>query len=223
MLYICSFIRTYCILLMSIRKLKRTIMPIKKTPKEQSVHSQQLGKTISRLRQAYNLSLGELSEQSGVAKSIISQIEKNETNPTLSTIDRLSSALDVSVDEVLRCDSSPKFIQHQKRAGTPLLTSEDGLVTLSIIGWLKTVDWVQVYDYRSQPGGVLESEPHGTGTVENLSLFSGQVEITVGDETRLLNPDETWRYRGDLPHKLINVSNELAHATMVNIAQRISS
>ena len=39
-----------------------------------------------RLRKAYNLSLGELSEQSGVAKSIISQIERNETNPTIGTV-----------------------------------------------------------------------------------------------------------------------------------------
>ena len=43
--------------------------------------SGQLGKTVQRLRKAYNLSLSELAEQSGVAKSIISQIERNETNP----------------------------------------------------------------------------------------------------------------------------------------------
>ena len=198
-------------------------MPIKKTQKEQSPHSEQLGKTVSRLRQAYNLSLGELSEQSGVAKSIISQIEKNETNPTLSTINRLSAALDISVDEVLRCDKQPKFIQHQKSADTPLLTSEDGLVTLSIIGWLKTVEWIQVYDYRAQAGGVLESEPHSPGTIESLSLFSGMVEITVDGETQVLRPGETWRYRGDLPHKLVNISEESAHATMVNILKSTSS
>lgn len=192
-------------------------MPVKKTNREKSLHSEQLGKTISRLRQAYNLSLGELSEQSGVAKSIISQIEKNETNPTLSTIGRLSSALDISVDEILRCDTRPKFIQHQKPAGTPLLTSEDGLVSLSIIGWLKTVEWLQVYDYRSLPGGVLESEPHGAGTVESLSLFTGRVEITVDDEKQVLNAGETWRYRGDLPHKIVNIGDLPAHATMVNI------
>ena len=61
-----------------------------------------LGKTIQRLRKAYNMSLGDLSEQSGVAKSIISQIERNETNPTLSTVYRLSRALDTTIDEVLR-------------------------------------------------------------------------------------------------------------------------
>ena len=61
------------------------------------VISGQLGKTIQRLRKAYNLSLSELAEQSGVAKSIISQIERNETNPTLATIWRLSQALDGSI------------------------------------------------------------------------------------------------------------------------------
>jgi XRE family transcriptional regulator, regulator of sulfur utilization len=64
--------------------------------------SNQLGKTVQRLRKAYNLSLSELSGQSGVAKSIISQIERNETNPTLATIWRLSQALDVSIERVLR-------------------------------------------------------------------------------------------------------------------------
>ncbi|NBR10997.1 MAG: XRE family transcriptional regulator, partial [Alphaproteobacteria bacterium] len=63
--------------------------------------SGQLGKTIQRLRKAYHLSLSELAEQSGVAKSIISQIERNETNPTLATIWRLSQALDVSIERVL--------------------------------------------------------------------------------------------------------------------------
>ena len=54
------------------------------------VLSGNMGKTIQRLRKAYNLSLSELAEQSGVAKSIISQIERNETNPTLATIWRLA-------------------------------------------------------------------------------------------------------------------------------------
>ena len=91
--------------------------------------SPQMGLTIQRLRKAYKLSLGELSEQSGVAKSVISQIEKNETNPTLSTIWRLSQALDASMDEVLQSGAQEKFLEHVGPPGTPLLTSEDGLCT----------------------------------------------------------------------------------------------
>ena len=64
--------------------------------------SGQLGRTVQRLRKTYNLSLSDLSTQSGVAKSIISQIERNETNPTLATLWRLAHALDVSIESMLQ-------------------------------------------------------------------------------------------------------------------------
>ena len=180
-------------------------------------YSPELGKTIQRLRKAYNLSLGELSEQSGVAKSIISQIERNETNPTLATIWRLSQALDTSIDEVLSSDDRQNFIEKAGVSSIPKLTSEDGLCTLSIIGWLNTVDWVQWYDFRAEPGGVLESEPHQKGAIENLSVLFGEFDVTVGDETRHVKEGETLRYRGDLIHKIVNVGDRPGHATMVNI------
>ena len=52
--------------------------------------SNQLGQAVLKLRKGYGLSLADLSQHSGVAKSIISQIERNETNPTLTTIWRLA-------------------------------------------------------------------------------------------------------------------------------------
>src|SRR3954452_24223888 len=97
------------------------------------VLSGQLGKTIQRLRKAYNLSLSELAEQSGVAKSIISQIERNETNPTLATIWRLSQALDISIERVLAAHDDAPFFDVVTRADTPVLVSEDGKVRLAIV------------------------------------------------------------------------------------------
>src|SRR5881409_2826764 len=111
--------------------------------------SNQLGKTIQRLRKAYNLSLSELAEQSGVAKSIISQIERNETNPTLATIWRISQALDVSIERVLATADDEPFIEKSTRADTPILVSDDGRMRLAIIGWIKTVEWLQWYDVHA--------------------------------------------------------------------------
>ncbi|MDB5546136.1 MAG: Transcriptional regulator, family, partial [Hyphomicrobiales bacterium] len=100
--------------------------------------SGQLGKTVQRLRKAYNLSLSELSEQSGVAKSIISQIERNETNPTLATIWRLAQALDVSIERVLQAAEDEPFLEKSTKGETPILLSDDGKCRLGIIGWIKT-------------------------------------------------------------------------------------
>ena len=98
------------------------------------------------------MSLGELSEQSGVAKSIISQIERNETNPTIGTVWRLSRALDTTIDEVLKDEAEPSFVEHQTRAGVPILESQDGLCRLAIIGALNLVEYLQWYDFRPSPG-----------------------------------------------------------------------
>lgn len=175
----------------------------------------QLGKTIQRLRKAYNLSLSDLSEQSGVAKSIISQIERNETNPTLATIWRLSQALDMSVERVLASSDEAPFVEKLTRADTPILLSDDGRCRLTIIGWIKTVEWLQYYDFQAEPGGELESDPHQRGSIECLSVVSGALEVEVGGVTETAKAGETLRYRCDRRHIIRNVGPEPAHAFMV--------
>jgi transcriptional regulator with XRE-family HTH domain len=175
----------------------------------------QLGVTIQRLRKAYNMSLGDLSEQSGVAKSIISQIERNETNPTLSTVMKLSRALDTTVDEVLRSELKSLFIDHQSKSGIPMLESQDGLCRLAIAGPLNLVDFFQWYDFHAKPKGVLESSPHPPGTIEHLYLVSGELEVTTGGETKILKHGEALRFRADVPHKIVNIGGGNAHAVMM--------
>jgi len=179
--------------------------------------SGQLGKTVQRLRKAYNLSLSELSEQSGVAKSIISQIERNETNPTLATIWRLAQALDVSIDRVLQAADEEPFLEKSSRGDIPLLVSDDGKCKLAIIGWIKTVEWLQWYDFTAEPGGVLESEAHQRGSVESLSVSAGELEVEIGGEIDRARAGETLRYRCDRPHTIRNASSQPAAAFMVCI------
>lgn len=179
--------------------------------------SGQLGKTIQRLRKAYNLSLSELAEQSGVAKSIISQIERNETNPTLATIWRLSQALDVSIERVLATADDEPFLERSSKADTPMLLSDDGKVRLAIIGWIKTVEWLQWYDVVAEPGGQLDSDAHQRGSVETLSVLEGEFEVEVSGVVQTARAGETLRYRCDRPHSVRCVGDAPGRAVMVCI------
>ena len=191
----------------------------KRTPcPETEALGEKLGKTIQRLRAAGNLSLGDLSEMSGVAKSMISQIEKNESNPTLGTLSRLSQALGISVEDVLSGPvSGGSLVQKAKTQDIPLIKSEDGLCELRIIGWIETVQFVQWYDFQAQPGGRLESSPHPAGSVENLSILKGKARVTVAGDSWEANAGETLRYKADQDHAIENIGDEPLHATMVNI------
>ncbi len=180
--------------------------------------SEKLGQTILRLRKADKMSLGDLSSVSGVAKSMISQIEKNETNPSLATLSRLSQALGTSVEAMVSdMPVGSSLVQHSRIQDTPHLKSEDGLCELRIIGSEDTIQFAQWYDFKAQPGGILESSPHPHGSIENLSVLSGQLEVSVGSESWSAVAGETLRYLADRPHVIRNTGDTPAHATMVNI------
>ncbi len=179
--------------------------------------SGQLGRTVQRLRKSYNLSLSELSEQSGVAKSIISQIERNETNPTLATIWRLSQGLDVSIERVLQDRDDSAFIEKVSRGDTPILVSDDGKCRLAVTGWIKTVEWLQCYDFFAESGGALELEAHQRGAVESLSVIQGELQVEVGGEKEVARAGETLRYRADRRHIIRNLSKMPARAEMICI------
>lgn len=185
--------------------------------------TEKLGKTIRRLRNAYNYSLGDLSEQSGVAKSIISQIEKNETNPTLGTLYKIARALNSPIEQMLRGEDTPALVEKIGPSATPLLLSDDGRCRLRIIGWIKTVELVQTYYLEAEPDGVLESEAHPLGSIENLTVLSGSVVVTVGDEQFVVGAGETARYHGDRPHRIANNSPAMTTAIMVNLLGPVTS
>jgi len=182
-----------------------------------------LGNAIQRLRKAYNMSLGDLSEQSGVAKSIISQIERNETNPTIGTVQRLSKALDTTLDAVLKEDDAPNFIDHQSKSAIPILESEDGLCRLAIAGPLNLVEYVQWYDFHAKKGGALVSDPHQSGSIEHLYILEGELQVQCGQESKTAKKGESIRYRGDEPHTITNTGEGDAHATMVLIMKPIGA
>ena len=180
-------------------------------------NNENLGKLIQRLRQSAKLSLGGLAEQSGVSKSIISQIERNESNPTLSTIRKLSNALETDINNLISPDRKQIFVSKLTNNATPLIRSEDGLFDLRVLGSIETVDFVQWYHVTAKPGGVLESEGHQPGSLEHLTMLGGEITVEINGEKKSVATGETLRYKADANHVLRNESTQEATALMVLI------
>ena len=61
---------------------------------------------LKKLREEQNLSQGQLAERAGVSKVIISQIEKGDSNPTINTIWKLTSALGLPYTSLLEMEET---------------------------------------------------------------------------------------------------------------------
>lgn len=60
-----------------------------------------LGERIKTIRKDQKMSITELAEKAGVAKSYLSSIERNkQTNPSIQFIEKVSEALEVSVNDL---------------------------------------------------------------------------------------------------------------------------
>lgn len=178
-----------------------------------------VGDTLAALRQAQSLSLDELSRRAGVSKSMLSQIERAQTNPTVAVVWRLSNALGVPMGELLGNNPQPTqpAITVVPVHATPSLRSPDGLCELRILGPVELAGQFEWYALTLQVGGALESQAHEHGAREHLTTLSGTLEICSGIETQRLKNGETARYAVDRPHTIRNIGRTAASAWLVVI------
>lgn len=70
-----------------------------------------IGKNIRRIRKQQGLTLSELAERAGIAKSYLSNIERNvNQNPSIQVLERLAAVLDVDIQVLLGIEP-PKELQ----------------------------------------------------------------------------------------------------------------
>jgi transcriptional regulator with XRE-family HTH domain len=176
-----------------------------------------VGETLAALRQDRALSLDELSRQAGVSKSMLSQIERNQANPTVAVVWRLSNALGVPMAQLLGNGQKPSqpAIATVPSHATPSLRSPDGHCELRILGPIELAGQFEWYELSIQPGGALESDPHEPGSREHLSVLSGSLEVQSAEAITRLKTGETARYPVDQPHAIRNPGDTPALALLV--------
>lgn len=177
-----------------------------------------VGDILAALRQKQALSLDALSRKAGVSKSMLSQIERAQANPTVAVVWRLANALEVPIAELLGgAPSSPvaPSIALVPPQATPSLRSADGLCELRILGPIEMAGQFEWYALTLQPGGVLDSQAHEPGTREHLTVERGSLQLAVADAHQTLKTGETARYGADCPHSIRNHGKTVASAWLV--------
>ncbi len=175
-----------------------------------------LGIRLSSLRKRKKMTLDDLSNKSGVSKSILSQIERDLSNPTVTTISRISKALDEKLSDFFLKIEGEDANKIETSKETPSITSKDGLCELSILGAGETVNWLQWYILEMKPRGILDSRSHGPKTFENLTILDGQIEVIYGDKIEKLSKGDTFRFQSNRDHKLKNICKNKVKVLMVN-------
>ena len=178
-----------------------------------------LGKHLQQIRKEKKLTLEQLSKKSGVSRSMLSQIERGQANPTFGTLWNLSKALGLDMSELVEefesSGTGAGKIEVLLAADTPRISNAQNGCTLSILGPHDQVGQFEWYELEIAPGGILSSQPHSQGCVEHLTILQGEANVTSGDQSIVLTQGDTGRYKADISHSIACVSKTPLKAILV--------
>ena len=176
-----------------------------------------LGRRVKQLRAGRGWSLAALASASGVSRSMLSQIEREQANPTLAVTLRIAQAFGMTLGELLQAPgaaSSVSVIRADDRAYHYRSDKNCRVRTLSPLNLEKDVE---LYEVQLQPGGALRSAPHFEGTREFLTVQKGRVRVESAGDFEMLQPGDSASYRADVPHAIVNAGHSEAVIFLVDI------
>ncbi|HDR7777674.1 helix-turn-helix domain-containing protein [Bacillus tropicus] len=161
-----------------------------------------LAKNLKTIREKEKLSLEKVSQLTGVSKTMIGQIERGESSPTLTTIWKIANGLKVSFTSLI----------NNPQPNTKVVLRNDVQVLLEDNGRYKVYPSFpfqddrnfEIYTVEIETEGKLNSEGHKEGTEEFITVFEGELTIEINDCQYKLNSGDSIRFKADRPHSYRN-------------------
>jgi transcriptional regulator with XRE-family HTH domain len=179
-------------------------MPDQNQEKQQSVE-QDVGARLRRVRETFGLSQRALARKTGVANATISMIENGQSSPSVGALKRILDGLPMDLASFFSFDLTQGNSYFYK--ASDLLEIGKGAVSFRLVGADRPQKAIQMLYETFQPGA-------DTGRVsithegeECGIVVSGKLEVTVGEERRLLGPGDAWYFESHIPHKFRNTGS----------------
>jgi transcriptional regulator with XRE-family HTH domain len=166
-----------------------------------------VGRNLRRLRVQRGLSLERLSKASGVSRAMLGQIELGQSAPTINVLWKIARALDLPFSTLISTTGGAGT-RLMRASQAKRLTSHDGRFVSRALFPFDEPRRVEFYELLLKGHSEERAEPHPPGTLENLIVTRGTVEMEIGAERHLLAMGDAILFEADKPHVYRNVGPE---------------
>ena len=162
-----------------------------------------VGRNLRKLRTQRALSLERLSKLSGVSRAMLGQIELAQSAPTINVVWKIARALEVPFSALIAVTASGGT-RVMQAAQAKRLTSHDGKFVSRALFPFDQPRRAEFYELRLAARGVEKADPHAAGTVENLVVTQGALELDLSGERHRLGAGDAIVFEADVPHTYVN-------------------
>lgn len=165
-----------------------------------------VGARLKAVRIKQDLSQRDLAAKAGVTNGMISMIEQNKHSPSVATLNRLTDALGISFAEFfsLEVAAAPQLFY----GPDDLLRLTEGKVKFSVVAGERRDKTIQILHEVYEPGGDTGEEMLTHRGEEGGMVIEGEIELTVGDQSRILKAGEAYYFESTTPHRFRNTAKK---------------
>lgn len=159
-----------------------------------------VGANLRRFRTKRGFSLERLAAASGVSRTMLGQIEHGQSSPTINVVWKITRALGVPFAALVNAGSQAS-VRVIRASETKAVTSENGaLTTRPLFPSRDDERGVELYELLLAAGRAEAAEAHAPGTLENLTIATGVVEVETTGTTHRLHAGDSILFDADVPH-----------------------
>lgn len=161
-----------------------------------------LADNLRKLRKERNLSLDAVAQASGVSKSMLGQIERGTSNPTIQTVWKIANGLHVSLSTLMNLsETEPSIVSLRE---IPPIVGDGGRFRVFPVFPFHADSRFEILAVELDAEARSDSEAHAPGTVEFILVVEGSVSVRIGAEEHSLSAGDSMKYRADRPHAYRN-------------------
>ncbi len=168
---------------------------------------------LKRIRAEMKLSLEKAAEITGVSKAMLRQIETEESSPTVNTIWKIASGLKIPYTSIINMPQ-PDTVVVMKSNTEPQI-EDGGRYRVYSIFPSEHGRKFDVFMLELEEGGYFASGSHGPETEEFITVYEGELMITVEDKEYHIKKGDSIKFKSDRDHAYQNSSNQLTRLSMV--------
>jgi len=167
-----------------------------------------VGARLKAQRVRAGLTQRDLAGMAGVTNGMISMIEQNKHSPSVATLNRLTDALGLSFAEFfsIALPEAPRVFYLKDE----LVALTEGKVRFAVVAGERPDKVLQILHEVYAPGGDTGVTMLTHRGEEGGLVISGEIELTVGEQRRVLKAGDAYYFESTTPHRFRNVGKTAA-------------
>jgi transcriptional regulator with XRE-family HTH domain len=176
-----------------------------------------IGTRLQAVRKRRGLSQRELAKRVGVTNSTISLIEQNKVSPSVASLKKVLDGIPISLADFFTLDLDADGLEQG-----PFYAADEqpdvgnGGIHYFLVGRHRAQRQMCILREVMPPGSDTGETMLSHDGEEGGVIVQGRVEITVGDQVRVLGAGEAYYFESRTPHRFRNIGKDAAVIVSAN-------